>query len=52
MHLYAAFYADYTTYAYGFCFVFLANLSCKLSLVSGVDDFNEADSIQKSIHAF
>ena len=34
MYLYAAFYADYTAYAYGFCYVLLANLSCKLSLVS------------------
>ena len=34
MYLYAAFYADYTAQAYGFCYVLLANLSCNLSLVS------------------
>ena len=34
LRLYAAFYADYTAKAYGFCCVSLANLCCKLSLVS------------------
>ena len=44
MFLYAVFYAEY---AYIFCWVVLAHLSCKLSLVSMI----EADSIQMSIHA-
>ena len=50
MYLYAAFYAEYTAYAsfVEFCWhIYFV----KLSLASS-DDFNEADSFQKSIYLF
>ena len=50
MHLNTAFCTDYTAYTYGRGYLLLANLPCKLSLVS--DDFSEADSTQKSIRVF